>query len=96
MIVGGAGDSLLINDFLSGTDDLLISFGAVSQVGVTGALAADKFRASGAAADGNDFLVYDEVLGVLSYDATGNGGPLVELASFGGGTALLASDITII
>jgi Ca2+-binding RTX toxin-like protein len=96
VIVGGVGDSLSITDFLSGTDDLLILLGAVSQVSARGALATDKFRASGDVADGNDFLVYDQASGVLSYDATGNGGTLVTLASLGSGTGLLATDISII
>ena len=97
VIVGGAGDSLRITDFLSGTDDLLISLNAVSQLGATGAVAADRFRASGdAPVGGDDFLVYDQASGVLSYDATGNGGTLVTLASLGAGTDLLAADILII
>ena len=97
VIVGGAGDSLRITDFLSGTDDLLISLNAVSQLGATGAVAADRFRARGdAPVGGDDFLVYDQARGELSYDATGNGGTLVTLASLGAGTDLLAADILII
>ena len=94
VVAGGNSDTLSIADLLSGTDHLWITPAAVSAM-ARGALAADQLRASGDTADGNDFLVYNQASGVLSYDATGAGGALLTLASLGAGTLLLADDISI-
>ncbi len=94
VITGGDADTLSITDLLSGTDHLFITPDAVSAM-TPGASVTGQLRASGVVADGNDFLVYDQASGVLSYDATGNGGSLHTLASLGAGTVLLADDITI-
>lgn len=94
VVTGGAGDSLRITDFLHGTDHLWITPGAVSQINPA-EWSADQFRTIDTPANGDDFLVYNESSGVLSYDATGNGGPLLLLAKLSGHPLLLADDITI-
>ena len=95
VVVGGVGDTLRIDDLLSGTDHLLLSHDAVSQVGL-GALAGEQLRASGDAANGTAHLGYAQASGVLAYDANANGASLVTLVSLGAGTVLLADDITVI
>lgn len=94
VVTGGSGDSLDISDLLSGIDDLWLLGSAVPALS-SGPLAAGNLRAIGDTPNGNDFLVYDIAEGILSYDATGNGGPLSTLVSLVPNTILLAGDINI-
>lgn len=96
VVTGARGDGLVISDLLSGTDHLWLLESAVHGV-KHGPLSADNLRASGVAADGNDFLVYNQASGILSYDATGHShnSNLFTLAALGAGTVLLAGDISI-
>ena len=94
VVTGARGDTLVITDLLSGTDHLWLMDSAVAALD-HGPLAADNLRASGVIPDGNDFLVYNQASGVLSYDASGNGGSLFTLASLRAHTVLLADDISV-
>ena len=94
VVTGASGDTLVITDLLSGTDHLWLMDSAVAALG-HGPLAAGNLRAIGDIPDGNDFLVYNQASGVLSYDAGSDGGSLFTLASLGTGTMLLADDISI-
>ena len=95
VVTGGSGNSLDITDLdvLEG-DHLWLTNLAVPDLD-NGPLAAANLRAIGATPDGNHFLVYDQASGILSYDATGNGGPLSTLVSLVPNTILLAGDINI-
>jgi Ca2+-binding RTX toxin-like protein len=97
-IAGIAGDT--ITDFLTGVDKLQFDNALFTAIGADGALAGTAFG-SGAGVttgqDATDRLIYDTTAGNLYYDVDGNGGiASVLMASLGGGTALAASDITII
>ena len=94
VVTGASGDNLVITDLLSGTDHLWLTTSAVPELN-RGLLDAANLRALGDAPNGDDFLVYDQANGILSYDATGNGGSLFTLASLGVGRLLLADDISI-
>ncbi len=83
-----------ITDFVSGTDSLWLDPTVFSAL-TAGNLDASQFRDSGVAADGNDFLVYDQASGVLSYDANGDGVTLVEIVDLGTSTVLSATDIHV-
>ena len=62
-----------------------------------GALDPLSFRNGAAAADGNDFIVYDRATGALSYDADGNGAGLaVQFATLLNKPLLTASDFSVI
>jgi len=64
-----------------------------------GTLAAGSFRAGAgvsAAADADDFVIYDSSSGALYYDANGNtGAGAVQIASLGGGLTLNSLDFVI-
>lgn len=83
-----------ITDFLSGTDSLWLNPTAFAAL-TAGNLDPTQFRDSGTPADGNDFLVYNQASGVLSYDAAGDGSSLVAIVDLGANTVLAASDIHI-
>ncbi|MBX9606611.1 MAG: hypothetical protein K2Y51_10315 [Gammaproteobacteria bacterium] len=90
----GAANADDITDFLSGTDSLWLDPTVFSAL-TAGNLDATQFRDSGTPADGNDFLVYDQASGVLSYDAVGDGNTLVTIVDLGTNTVLLATDIHV-
>ncbi len=94
VVSGASGDTLVITDLLSGVDDLWLTLSAVPALS-RGPLDAGNLRAIGDAPDGDDYLVYDQANGILSYDATGNGGTLFTLVSLGDNRILLADDISI-
>ena len=94
VVSGASDDTLLITDLLSGTDHLWLTGSAVPGL-ASGALDASHLRASTVASDGDDFLVYNQASGVLSYDASGNGGNLLTLVSLGADRLLLADDISV-
>ncbi|MGE0860924.1 MAG: calcium-binding protein [Gammaproteobacteria bacterium] len=83
-----------ITDFLSGADSLWLDPTVFSAL-TAGNLDATQFRDSSILADGNDFLVYDQASGVLSYDANGDGITLVEIVDLGTSTVLSVTDIHI-
>ncbi|MGE0860923.1 MAG: calcium-binding protein [Gammaproteobacteria bacterium] len=83
-----------ITDFVSGTDSLWLDPTVFSAL-TAGNLDATQFRDSSILADGNDFLVYDQASGVLSYDANGDGITLVEIVDLGTSTVLSAADIHV-
>ena len=88
-----------IVDFTHNADKLVLENAIFTQLLTNGALNAANFvaNASGTAADGNDFVVYNSVTGVLSYDADGNGsGAAVAFANLASHPLLTAADFTVI
>ncbi|HEV2817908.1 MAG TPA: hypothetical protein VGW40_11895, partial [Allosphingosinicella sp.] len=64
---------------------------------IFGAFSANAFVAGTAAQDADDRIVYDGATGQLFFDADGNGaGAQVLFATLQAGTALIASDFTVI
>lgn len=83
----------VITDFASGIDRLYFDTSVFTSL-AAGALAATQLRASGDVPDGDDYLVYDLVSGLLAYDASGDGSAdLAPVAQLGAGTTLVAADI---
>ena len=61
------------------------------------ALLADQLVVGAAAADGNDYLLYDSASGLLSYDADGNGAAAaIAVALLTSHPAISAADFLII
>ena len=55
------------------------------------------FRAGAAATDANDFIVYNQATGLLSYDVNGNGaGGAIQFAFLANKPVLTASDFVVI
>lgn len=92
-----------IADFESGVDTIqlskLIFAKLVGPAGndYVGELSADNFHVGAAAADANDFIIYDSSTGDLFYDATGNAaGAAVLFANIGAGTDLAYTDFAVL
>ena len=89
-----------INDFISGTDKILLDNAVMTALGADGMLAAGRFVAAPNARSGldaDDRLMYDTVSGKLYYDADGSGaaGQSV-IAVLTGAPTLAVSDIVVI
>ncbi len=111
-LAGGAGaDAFLFNSTLNNTTnvDTITDFSVVDDVfwlentGVfgklttPGALNAVNFKIGAAAADSNDFIVYNKATGDIFYDADGNGaGAAIKFAHVNANTALTVADFLII
>ncbi|NDY92866.1 beta strand repeat-containing protein [Ideonella livida] len=109
-LTGGAGNDLFrfettagsahadrITDF-SSADDLQLENAVFTKLTTTGALASGQWaaNASGAAADANDYVVYNTSTGQLWYDADGNGAGAAQLiATLTGAPTLTAGDIFV-
>jgi Ca2+-binding RTX toxin-like protein len=83
---------------VSGNDDTIWLDNAVfANLGAVGTLNAGFFRTGSAAADANDYLVYNQATGALLYDADGNGaGAAVQFATLASKPALTAGDFVVI
>jgi Ca2+-binding RTX toxin-like protein len=69
-------------------------FKALTKIGV---LADNQFRIGTQALDANDFIIYNNVMGELLYDADGSGGiAAVQIAMVGIGLAMTSADIVVI
>jgi len=105
---GGAGDDRFvfntqagkdradtITDFNSAHDTILLDHSTFPQLGI-GHLSAANFHAGSAAADGNDYVVYDQRTGSLYYDADGSGGgSATQIASLVDKPVLTNSDFLV-
>jgi serralysin len=87
-----------ITDFLAGgTADVVSLDNAVFTALADGALSSANFRLGPSAGDANDYLIYNQTSGVLSYDADGNGaGAAVQVAVFSNRVALTADDFFVV
>lgn len=84
-----------IDDFMS-DDTIVLNLAVFPALQTAGALKSDFFHVGTAAADANDFIVYNEITGELFYDADGSGaGSAVLFARVDAGTVLSASDFVV-
>jgi serralysin len=91
------GDIDRITDFSVKDDTIWLSQSVFAALPKKGALASSFFKIGSAAADGNDFIVYDKAAGLLSYDADGAGaGAAVAFAQLKAGLALTYKDFLVI
>ncbi len=91
------GDIDRITDFSVKDDTIWLSRSVFAALPKKGALASSFFKIGSAAADGNDFIVYDKAAGLLSYDADGAGaGAAVAFAHLKAGLALTSKDFLVI
>ena len=87
----GAGNIDIIGAFSVVDDTIQLSLSIFSAFGAT--LDAGEFVIGAAAADADDFIIYDAASGALYYDADGNGGgAAVQFATLGVGLALTTAD----
>ena len=85
-----------LTDFSVTDDTIQLKASAFIKHAPTGVLNADNFKI-GAAADANDFIIYNSDTGALSYDADGNGAhAAVDIALLGVNLALTAADFAVI
>lgn len=92
-----AGHSDTITDFSVINDTIEIGSAVFASL-TAGALAADQFVIGTAAADANDFIIYNKNNGALLYDADGNDPTIaaVQIAKLGVNLAMTSADIVVI
>ena len=83
---------------VAGNNDAIHLDNAIfAKLGAAGALKADFFHVGAAAADANDFIVYNKATGALFYDANGSGaGGAIQFATVSNHLALTAGDFVVI
>ena len=92
---GGNVDAIL--DFVSGADKIGLDDAIFAGIGAPGSFNANAFVSGGAAADGDDRIVYNQATGQLFYDADGSGGGAAVLfATLSGAPIIGAGDFTVI
>jgi serralysin len=85
-----------ITDFNVGEDSILILRSGFSSSLSTGSLPADQFRIGSAAADANDYFIYNSATGALSFDADGTGGAAqIQFAKLSTGIAMTSNNISV-
>ena len=94
----GAGDIDQIEDFAPATDRIVLA-GAAGQpfaALASGSVAARSFVIGSAAADADDYLIYNQATGALLYDADGSGGgAAIQFATLQAGLSLTAADFLV-
>ena len=86
-----------IVDFNHADDALLLDNAIFSRLGGTGAMDPRFFHQGTAAADANDYIIYNRTTGFLSYDADANGsGAAVVFAVLANKPTIAANDFVII
>ena len=87
----------VVADFSHVDDSFHLDNAVFSKLTATGTLNANYFHAGAAAADGNDYIVYNSANGALYYDADGNGaGSAIMFAVLANREALTNSDFGVI
>ena len=86
-----------VTDYNVVNDTIQLENAIFTKLTITGTLAAAQFRTGAQAADSNDFIVYNNITGALSYDVDGNGvGTMVTIAMIGAGLNMTNADIVVI
>ena len=86
----------IVTDFNHVADAFRMENAVFTRLGAAGMLNAAFFRAGAAAADANDYVIYNQATGVLSYDSNGNGaGGAVQVAFLQNHAALAANDFVV-
>lgn len=106
---GGFGrDVFIFNNAFDGTVDTIADFKAIddtiklenaifTQLSAVGVLKADNFVTSTNAVDNNDYIIYNNATGALSYDADGSGAGLgLQIATLGLNLAVTNADFVVI
>jgi len=109
VLTGGAGNDFFrftttghvdtITDYNVVNDTIRLENAVFTALTTTGTLAGNNFKIGAAAADADDFIIYNNVTGVLLYDADGNtfgGVAAVQIATVGVGLAMTNADIVVI
>jgi Ca2+-binding RTX toxin-like protein len=93
----GAADRDFVRDFVSGTDEFILSFGSSFPGLPEGQLAASAFRNGSEAQDANDRIIYERSSGRVFFDVDGEGGAdKVIFAQVTAGLRLAASDFWVL
>jgi Ca2+-binding RTX toxin-like protein len=93
----GGGNVDAITDFQTALDKIALDDAIFSGIGGPGAFNAGAFAVGAAAVDADDRIIYNSATGQLFFDADGNGaGAAVLFATLNAGTALVASDFSVI
>lgn len=86
-----------ITDFTTGKDKIHLNNDFFAAFTTTGAINAGNLVMGTAAAEADDFLLFDGTSGALSYDADGNGvGAAIQIATLTGVASLAVADFSII
>lgn len=86
-----------ITDFTVIDDTIHLDNSIFTKLLTEGVLDAANFRIGTAAADANDYIVYNSTSGALFYDSNGNAsGGSIQFASIGAGKALTAADFLVV
>ncbi len=86
-----------ITDYSVTEDTIQLENSVFTALTTLGVLAADQFRVGAKALDTNDFIVYNDVTGVLLYDANGSdAGAVKQIAIVGVGLNMTNTDIVVI
>jgi len=86
-----------LTDFVHGGDKLWMENSVFTKLGAAGALNGGFFRIGAAAADADDYLVYNNTTGNLYYDSNGNGaGGAILFATLTTKPVLSAGDFVVI
>ena len=93
----GTGNVDTLVDFNVLADTLVLDNAVFTRFAATGPIAARHFVSGAAALDANDFLVYDDASGILSYDADGSGASAaVAFVRLVGTPELSAADFAVV
>jgi serralysin len=93
----GATNRDTITDYNVAADTIHLENAIFTSLGAAGTLSAQFFRIGTAAADSNDYIIYNQATGVLSYDADGSGvAAAVQFATLSSGLALTNADFVVI
>lgn len=86
-----------VNGFIPVDDTIKLENAIFTKLANLGVINSAYFKVGTAATDNNDYVVYNNATGVLSYDADGNGAGLaVKIAVLGVHLALTAADFIVI
>jgi Ca2+-binding RTX toxin-like protein len=87
----------IIIDFSHADDAFRMENAIFTKLGAAGLLNPAFFRAGAAAVDANDFIVYNQATGILSYDSNGNAaGGIVQVALLSNKPVLAFNDFAVI
>jgi serralysin len=87
----------IVTDFSHVDDTFRLENAIFTKLGAAGALNPTFFHNGAAAADANDYIVYNQATGLLSYDANGNAaGGAIAFAVLTNHAALGANDFVVI
>jgi Ca2+-binding RTX toxin-like protein len=96
-VLSAANNVDMITDFTARDDTIRLENAIFTALTRTGTLNANFFRLGTAAADNNDYIIYDENSGSLWYDADGNGaGAQVLFATLTNNETLTRNDFVVI